>query len=75
MSLSALLPFLPPLQHYFSVKILHGQDPSCVWVGWVTARFRPPEQTFDLDAVGTVMVTLGDEWGKVLERLVMLPRL
>uniref|UniRef100_A0AAR2IQQ6 Ryanodine receptor 2b (cardiac) n=1 Tax=Pygocentrus nattereri TaxID=42514 RepID=A0AAR2IQQ6_PYGNA len=54
-------------KYYYSLKILHGQDPCCIWVGWVTSAFRPPEQSFDLERVCTVMVTLGDEWGKVLQ--------
>ena len=60
------------MQYYYSLKILHGQDPSCIWVGWVTSAFRPPEQSFDLERVCTVMVTLGDEWGKVLQRSVTI---
>uniref|UniRef100_A0A8B9LQT2 Ryanodine receptor 2b (cardiac) n=1 Tax=Astyanax mexicanus TaxID=7994 RepID=A0A8B9LQT2_ASTMX len=54
-------------QYYYSLKILNGQEPSCVWVGWITSTFHPPEQPFDLEKVHTVMVTLGDDWGKVLE--------
>ncbi|XP_066527985.1 ryanodine receptor 2 [Hoplias malabaricus] len=54
-------------KYYYSVKIPHGQDPSCVWVGWVTTNFHCPEQIFDLEKIKTVTVTLGDEWGKVLE--------
>uniref|UniRef100_A0A8B9LMT5 Ryanodine receptor 2b (cardiac) n=1 Tax=Astyanax mexicanus TaxID=7994 RepID=A0A8B9LMT5_ASTMX len=53
--------------YYYSLKILNGQEPSCVWVGWITSTFHPPEQPFDLEKVHTVMVTLGDDWGKVLE--------
>ncbi|XP_062863941.1 ryanodine receptor 2 [Trichomycterus rosablanca] len=54
-------------KHYYSVKILSGQEPSCIWVGWATSRFHPHGQTFDLEEVCTVTVTLGDEWGKVVE--------
>uniref|UniRef100_A0A8B9LR02 Ryanodine receptor 2b (cardiac) n=1 Tax=Astyanax mexicanus TaxID=7994 RepID=A0A8B9LR02_ASTMX len=54
-------------KYYYSLKILNGQEPSCVWVGWITSTFHPPEQPFDLEKVHTVMVTLGDDWGKVLE--------
>ncbi|XP_072545007.1 ryanodine receptor 2 [Salminus brasiliensis] len=54
-------------KYYYSLKVLPGQEPSCVWVGWVTSHFHPPEQTVDLERVCTVMVTLGDDWGKVLE--------
>lgn len=56
------------LQYYYSVRILPGQDPSCVWVGWVTSNFHCCDRTFDPDRVCSVTVTLGDQWGKVLER-------
>lgn len=54
------------------MKILDGQDPSCVWVGWVTSNFNCYDRTFDLERVCSVTVTLGDQWGKVLERSVIL---
>lgn len=57
------------LQYYYSVKILHGQNPSCVWVGWVTSNFHCYDKSFDLEKMCSVTVTLGDQWGKVLERL------
>lgn len=41
-----------------------------MWVGWVTSDFHPYDLTFDTDSVHTVTVTLGDDSGKVLERLV-----
>ncbi|XP_076833707.1 ryanodine receptor 2 isoform X2 [Brachyhypopomus gauderio] len=52
-------------KYYFSVKVLCGQDPSCVWVGWVTSNFYPQDMTFDPERPCMVTVTLGDEWGKV----------
>ncbi|KAF5904193.1 ryanodine receptor 2-like, partial [Clarias magur] len=54
-------------KYYYSVKIPCGQDPSCVWVGWVTSNFHSYTQTFDPERVCSVIVTLGDQWGKVLE--------
>ncbi|XP_060734913.1 ryanodine receptor 2 isoform X4 [Tachysurus vachellii] len=54
-------------KYYFSVKILDGQDPSFVWVGWVTSNFNCYDRTFDMERVCSVTVTLGDQWGKVLE--------
>ncbi|KAK1792879.1 hypothetical protein P4O66_001586 [Electrophorus voltai] len=53
-------------KYYYSVKVLRDQDPSCVWVGWVTSNFYPHELTFDLQRACSVTVTLGDECGKVL---------
>ncbi|XP_053365921.1 ryanodine receptor 2 [Clarias gariepinus] len=54
-------------KYYYSVKIPRGQDPSCVWVGWVTSNFYSFTPTFDPERVCSVIVTLGDQWGKVLE--------
>ncbi len=41
-----------------------------MWVGWVTSDFHQHDMTFDADSVHTVTVTLGDDSGKVQERLV-----
>lgn len=64
----------PPLtsvfQYYYSVRVLPGQEPFDVWVGWVTSNFHQHNVTFDADRVRTVTVTLGDDCGKVRERLV-----
>lgn len=40
-----------------------------MWVGWVTSNFHQHDVTFDIDRVHTVTVTLGDDSGKVQERL------
>lgn len=57
-------------QYYYSVRVLPGQEPFNVWVGWVTSNFHQHDVTFDPESVHTVTVTLGDESGKVQERLV-----
>ncbi len=57
-------------QYYYSVRVLPGQEPFNMWVGWVTSDFRQHDMMFDPDSVQTVTVTLGDESGKVLERFV-----
>lgn len=41
-----------------------------MWVGWVTSDFHQYDPAFELHKVRTVTVTLGDEKGKVHERLV-----
>uniref|UniRef100_A0A2I3GX59 Ryanodine receptor 2 n=1 Tax=Nomascus leucogenys TaxID=61853 RepID=A0A2I3GX59_NOMLE len=58
--------------YYYSVRIFPGQEPANVWVGWITSDFHQYDTGFDLDRVRTVTVTLGDEKGKVHERLVFL---
>uniref|UniRef100_A0A671VFU3 Uncharacterized protein n=1 Tax=Sparus aurata TaxID=8175 RepID=A0A671VFU3_SPAAU len=55
--------------HYYSVRIFPGQEPSSVWVGWVTSDFHQHDPGFDLHNVRTVTVTLGDEKGKVHESI------
>lgn len=50
------------------MRVLPGQEPSHVWVGWVTSGFHQHGPTFHPDKARTVTVTLGDESGKVQER-------
>ncbi|KAI7804180.1 putative ryanodine receptor 3-like [Triplophysa rosa] len=53
--------------YYHSVRIFAGQDPSCVWVGWVTPDYHYYSNNFNLSKNRTVTVTLGDERGRVHE--------
>ncbi|KAK2879234.1 hypothetical protein Q8A67_020025 [Cirrhinus molitorella] len=53
--------------YYHSVRIFAGQDPSCVWVGWVTPDYHYYSNHFSLSKNRTVTVTLGDERGRVHE--------
>ncbi|KAK1794494.1 hypothetical protein P4O66_011363, partial [Electrophorus voltai] len=55
--------------YYYAVRIFPGQEPSRVWVGWVTSDFHQYDTAFQLDKVRTVTVTLGDEKGKVHESI------
>ncbi|KAJ7417044.1 hypothetical protein WISP_66534 [Willisornis vidua] len=52
---------------FYSLRIFAGQDPSCVWVGWVTPDYHFYSENFDLNKNCTVTVTLGDERGRVHE--------
>ncbi|XP_027409257.1 ryanodine receptor 3 isoform X3 [Bos indicus x Bos taurus] len=54
-------------QCYYAIRIFAGQDPSCVWVGWVTPDYHLYSEKFDLNKNCTVTVTLGDERGRVHE--------
>ncbi|KAM4591284.1 ryanodine receptor 2 isoform 1-T1 [Odontesthes bonariensis] len=55
-------------RYYYSVRVLPGQEPFSVWVGWVTSDFQQyDDMTFDPDSVHTVTNTLGDDSGKVQE--------
>ncbi|XP_068597641.1 ryanodine receptor 2-like [Brachionichthys hirsutus] len=54
-------------RYYYSVRVLPGQEPFNVWVGWVTSSFRQHGEHFDNESVDTVTITLGDDSGKVRE--------
>ncbi|XP_028459753.1 LOW QUALITY PROTEIN: ryanodine receptor 2 [Perca flavescens] len=54
-------------RYYYSVRVLPGQEPFNVWVGWVTSDFHQHNMNFDTDNVLTATVTLGDDSGKVQE--------
>ncbi|XP_067470581.1 ryanodine receptor 3-like isoform X6 [Thunnus thynnus] len=53
--------------YYHSVRVFAGQDPTCVWVGWVTPDYHYYSNNFNLSKNRTVTVTLGDERGRVHE--------
>uniref|UniRef100_A0ABM5FAI2 Ryanodine receptor 3 n=1 Tax=Pogona vitticeps TaxID=103695 RepID=A0ABM5FAI2_9SAUR len=55
------------ITYYYSVRIIAGQDPSSVWIGWVTPDYHFYSEQFDLNKNCTVTVTLGDERGRVHE--------
>uniref|UniRef100_A0A5F8GAP9 Ryanodine receptor 1 n=1 Tax=Monodelphis domestica TaxID=13616 RepID=A0A5F8GAP9_MONDO len=51
--------------YYYSVRVFAGQEPSSVWVGWVTPDYHQYDMNFDLTKVRVVTVTMGDERGNV----------
>ncbi|MGH0136181.1 UNVERIFIED_CONTAM: hypothetical protein FKN15_059740 [Acipenser sinensis] len=51
--------------YYYSVRIFAGQEPSGVWVGWVTPDYHQHDPNFDLSKVRSVTVTVGDDKGNV----------
>ncbi|KAL4647687.1 ryanodine receptor 1-like isoform X1 [Arapaima gigas] len=51
--------------YYYSVRIFAGQEPSGVWVGWVTPDYHQYDLNFDLSKVRTVTVTVGDDKGNI----------
>uniref|UniRef100_A0A8C0F4R5 Ryanodine receptor 3 n=1 Tax=Bubo bubo TaxID=30461 RepID=A0A8C0F4R5_BUBBB len=59
--------FFSSFQCFYSLRIFAGQDPSSVWVGWVTPDYHFYSENFDLNRNCTVTVTLGDERGRVHE--------
>ncbi|XP_060131529.1 ryanodine receptor 1 isoform X2 [Zootoca vivipara] len=51
--------------YYYSVRIFAGQEPTCVWVGWITPDYHQHDMNFDLTKVRNVTVTMGDDKGNI----------
>uniref|UniRef100_A0A8C5T3P3 Ryanodine receptor 1 n=1 Tax=Laticauda laticaudata TaxID=8630 RepID=A0A8C5T3P3_LATLA len=51
--------------YYYSVRIFAGQEPTTVWVGWVTPDYHQHDMNFDLTKVRNVTVTMGDDKGNI----------
>ncbi|KAJ8366774.1 hypothetical protein AAFF_G00342460 [Aldrovandia affinis] len=56
---------LGKLKYYYSLRIFAGQEPSGVWVGWVTPDYHQYDPSFDLSKVRNVTVTVGDDKGNI----------
>ncbi|XP_051788410.1 ryanodine receptor 1-like isoform X7 [Erpetoichthys calabaricus] len=51
--------------YYYSVRIFAGQEPSGVWVGWVTPDYHQYDLSFEISKIRSVTVTVGDDKGNV----------
>ncbi|KAI9548377.1 Ryanodine receptor 1 [Dissostichus eleginoides] len=51
--------------YYYSVRVFAGQEPSGVWVGWITPDYHQYDQHFDISHVRNVTVTVGDDKGNI----------
>lgn len=57
-------------QYYYSVRVFAGQEPSGVWVGWITPDYHQYDLHFDISKVRNVTVTVGDDKGNIHDRCV-----
>ncbi|XP_030074236.1 ryanodine receptor 1 isoform X4 [Microcaecilia unicolor] len=55
--------------YYYSVRIFAGQEPSGVWVGWVTPDYHLYDMNFDLNKVRTATITMGDDKGNIFNSI------
>ncbi|KAG7516593.1 ryanodine receptor 1-like isoform X2 [Solea senegalensis] len=51
--------------YYYSVRVFAGQEPSGVWVGWITPDYHQYDLHYDLSKVRNVTVTVGDDKGNI----------
>ncbi|XP_075692371.1 ryanodine receptor 1 isoform X1 [Rhinoderma darwinii] len=51
--------------YYYSVRVFAGQEPTGVWIGWVTPDYHLYDMNFDLGKVRTATITMGDDKGNI----------
>ena len=69
---SLIIWIVPSPQYYYSLRIFAGQEPSAVWVGWVTPDYHMYDPSFDLTKVRNVTITVGDDRGNIHDRSVFI---
>ncbi|XP_063287318.1 ryanodine receptor 1 isoform X3 [Pelobates fuscus] len=55
--------------YYYSVRIFAGQEPTGVWVGWVTPDYHLYDMNFDLNKVRQATITMGDDKGNIFNSI------
>ncbi|XP_056396363.1 ryanodine receptor 1 isoform X2 [Hyla sarda] len=55
--------------YYYSVRIFAGQEPTGVWVGWVTPDYHLYDMNFDLNKVRIATITMGDDKGNIFNSI------
>ena len=48
-------------EYYYGVRVFPGQDPSNVYIGWVTPQFKENKAEFDIKDVRNVVVCTLDQ--------------
>uniref|UniRef100_H3CXC1 Ryanodine receptor 1 n=1 Tax=Tetraodon nigroviridis TaxID=99883 RepID=H3CXC1_TETNG len=51
--------------YYYSVRVFAGQEPSGIWVGWITPDYHQYDPHFDINKIRNVTVTVGDDKGNI----------
>uniref|UniRef100_A0A0A9WDJ1 Ryanodine receptor 44F n=2 Tax=Lygus hesperus TaxID=30085 RepID=A0A0A9WDJ1_LYGHE len=56
-------------EYYYAVRIFPGQDPTHVYVGWVTTQFHQHAAHFNQNCVLKSTVTVEDSYNRVFDRI------
>ncbi|XP_073497742.1 ryanodine receptor 1 isoform X6 [Phyllobates terribilis] len=51
--------------YYYSIRVYAGQEPTGVWIGWVTPDYHLYDMNFDLNKVRQSTITMGDDKGNI----------
>jgi hypothetical protein len=55
-------------EYFYGLRIFPGQDPTHVFVGWVTTQYHTHSSSFSNDQVRTVSIACIDEFDGEVER-------
>ena len=56
-------------EYFYGVRIFPGQDPTHLYVGWVTTQYHLHTKEFVQSCVRKSTITIADEFGRVIDRL------
>jgi len=59
-------------EYFYGVRIFPGQDPTHVYVGWVTSQYHLHTKDFNLSRVRKSSVAIIDEYDRLVEQYVSL---
>ncbi|KAG8232313.1 hypothetical protein J437_LFUL009412 [Ladona fulva] len=54
-------------EYFYGVRIFPGQDPTHVYLGWVTTQYHVHTREFDTSKVRTASVAMTDDFGRVVD--------
>ncbi|XP_078000970.1 ryanodine receptor 2-like [Glandiceps talaboti] len=56
-------------KYYYSVRVFPGQDPTCVYCGWVTPGYHFYNSSFEVDKTREVVINVLNEGGTIQDSL------
>lgn len=56
-------------EYFYGVRIYPGQDPTHVYVGWVTTQFNLHTKEFNRNKVRHAAIMMEDDFGQIIERV------
>lgn len=57
-------------EYFYAVRIFPGQDPTHVYIGWVTTQYHLHSSTFNQSHVRQSNITVLDDYGRIVDRYV-----
>lgn len=59
-------------EYFYGVRVFPGQDPTHVYVGWVTSQYHLHTKDFNLSRVRKSSVAIVDEYDRLAEQYVSI---